>query len=79
MAMRERRRIEIETAQGAAEGTPQDNAVADDEWLLSTPWQDRTFFGSRRQARAELARMARASEAEEAQDAEGEEAPPAEV
>lgn len=76
MAMRERRRIEIETAQGAAEGTPQDNAVADDEWLLSTPWQDRTFFGSRGQARAELTRMARASEASEAQAGDVEEAPP---
>ena len=76
MARRERRRIEIETEQGTAEATPQHNAVADDEWLLSTPWQDRTFFGSRRQARAELARMARASEAEEAQAAESEEATP---
>jgi hypothetical protein len=72
MAKRERRRIEIQTEQGPAEAAPQPNAVADDEWLLSTPWQDRTFFGSRGQARAELTRMARAGEAVEAQADEDE-------
>lgn len=56
--------VRIETSLGDAVATPVRDLVAEDEWLICTPWNDRRFFGTRAEVTKEMRRLIAEAEAE---------------
>jgi hypothetical protein len=62
--MARRNEIRIETNLGAAVAVPQSDAF-EEEWLISTPWGDRRFYGTPGEVRREMEQMIRLNDGEE--------------